>query len=245
MKTHVRLAHGAIFIAVAFLALYLYEHYRVLIYSITASTKDLALAHSYLLLTLLPLPLLNAVLYDIYFITNLSKYIRNIWSWLTFLAVSYALLALVAVLLYHLFRAIVYVTMTSGRIAPIDYDRIAIVLGILTLLLSLIYISLASVRTILLYKSVVSGLNPFKGLQKVLSTAWHLKGDFVIFILFGYVIASLLGHLIEFLTQGMGMITNPTYTGVPVLILNALVTYIYYAYFVRNYVFRVLEECSQ
>jgi len=245
MKIHEQVARGAIFIAVAFLALYLYEYYCTRIYSITTSTDDLALAHSYLLLTLLPLPLLNAVLCDVYFATNLSRYIRNTRSWLAFMTVSYALLALVAVLIYYLFRAIVYATTTSGRIVPIDYDRIAIVLGILTLLFSLIYISLASVRAILLYKRVVDGLNPLKGLRKVLSTAWHLKGDFAIFILFGYIITSLLGHLVEFLTQGVGVIAGSVHAGIPVLILNTLVTYAYYAYFVKNYVFRVLEECSR
>jgi len=30
------------------------------------------------------------------------------------------------------------------------------------------------------------------------------------------------------------MIANPMYTGIPVLILNALVTYIYYAYFAKT-----------
>jgi len=242
-KTHGQVARGTIFIAATFLALHLYYNYCAYIYSITASTDDLALARSYLLLTLLPLSFLNAVLCDIYFVTNLNRYIRNKWSWLAFVVVSYAFLALVAVLIYHLFRVIVYATTTSGRVVPIDYDRIAIVLGILALLLSLIYISLASVRAILLYKRVVSGLNPFKGLQKVLSTAWRLKGDFAVFILFGYIITSLLGHLIEFLTREVGIIAGPAYTGIPVLVLNALVTYIYYAYFVKNYVLRVLEEC--
>jgi len=117
--------------------------------------------------------------------------------------VSYAFLALVAV---H----ILLVSRNSlrndgfGRLNPLDKDKITIVLEIPALHISLICISLASVRAILLYKRIVSGLNPFKDLQKVVRTSWRLKGDFAILVLLGYVITPLLGTLYRVLNSRRG-----------------------------------------
>ena len=234
-----------VYLVVAFLVVFTTYFLRAFTWLVIYGCKNVVIYHSYVLITSIYVVFMNCILYDLYYTTHVKRLMPRGKSFARIVLGNYVLLALVLALIYYTYYALASTIIGTSRFLFLNMERVAMLFGVLALFTSLLYIGIASVKYVLFHRGLGGEDNVLKRFRKILGVFWSVKGSFIVWVLFGYIIAGLIGLLTEFLATSLPSILfsiGGLLSLTIISLINTLIMYFYYHYFIGNYIHSILED---
>jgi len=210
-------------------------------------TKDLKLIYLPQIVNTTMICLMIIVIFDIYYVIHMSKWIYNRVEWVFLMLVKYGFTIPIIALLYFTYYSIVDYVLTYLKHVVLDPLFFPATYSLLMLFISLILLSLTGCLYISVKLQKYEKMSLKDKLKKAFKILWVTKGNFIVWIFMGYLIVNTMGFLIDALSTsmtalGVGRQLSQTllFGGVNVLdfasrVVNAIILYFFYDFFVKNY----------
>lgn len=186
------------------------------------------------------------ILFDIYYGLFKTNLISSHKKWAFYIFINYGFLLLFILLIIFSYRYfLVKHVLVSTSSPETRLNSLNVIYSLIIFFSGLVYIAVASTEYLLLNleKRLVIGFN------KLINILWANKGSFILWIFMGYFIAGAIGFTGEaissllMLTRGFSIFASQSL----VIAINAAVIFIFYKYFVENYIMDILFfiKCKQ
>ena len=232
-----------IFIVMIFIAVFMVYMLRGIIsrvmYSEYLYSRDLTLIYLPPVVSAIFIAFALCILFDLYFLLFTKRLIKHFTVWVKNVILNYAvLIALYTGILVSYFY-VVYTIIKYYKHIMVSPTRFPMFFSSLIILLALVYIGVASIKYILMYRSELSNYSVWRRFVKILGIFWSNKGTFFVWLLIGFLIVGLIGFIADTLTTALPAILF-SLRGLAVLLatsfIDSIILYFYYTYFVKNYI---------
>ena len=203
-------------------------------------TKTMWPLYRYLIpvVTALVIGLFIDILFDIYMVLFNRRLLGDLKAWLKSLIPNYALLLSTYYGVYTAYYLLVDNLLRNYRVATISGFQFPSLFATIVLLVSLTYIGTASIKYLMLRRQEYRRLNILKKFYKTMELFWSNKGTFIIWVFIGFLVTGLIGVVSETLLCSVSMGHSGLFQIVIVIsiVINTVVLYPYYTYFINNYI---------
>lgn len=183
------------------------------------------------------------VLFDIYYVLFKSNLISSLKKWIIGLITNYLLLIIVfLVIIYSYYLILVNYVMKSIYGFETKLNSLNLIYMLIVFFTGLIHICLSSIRYLVIFIEKTCYKKAIFSLNKLINILWENKGSFILWIFMGYFIVGavgMTGELIGIMLSQIGSLASTV--SFPLMIsINTAVMYIFYRYFIENYILDIL-----
>lgn len=183
------------------------------------------------------------LLFDIYYVLFKSKLVSSKKKWIVCLLTNYLILAIVflTIVLSYVFILENYV-MKSTNGFEAKLNGLNLIYMLIVFFTGLIHISLASIRYLIIYTEETRCWRSVFNIGELINILWENKGSFILWIFMGYFITGAVGVTSELIGSMLRQLSSLSEAvSFPLIIaVNTVLMYIFYRYFVENYVLDIL-----